>query len=174
MTWTIWINFLPLSHRGFTWNLASIGTVVLVKIFEHTHARIYNIRTYIYTYIHTLTREHSALNKLYIYSCTPERLRVIPDGKIWVVEGGGGGQGHGRGASMQNTIFLWRLAGLFFFCFFFLIHWAVGFCENVSFSAGGGLSQKFISVGILCSNGIFWREYTVLYPGKTRLKPWLF
>ena len=37
MTWAIWINFLPLSHGGSTWNLASVGLVVLEKIFEHTH-----------------------------------------------------------------------------------------------------------------------------------------
>ena len=61
--------------------------------------------------------------------------------------GGGGERAGGGGALMQNTLFL---------CF----------CENVSFSAGGGLSQKFSSVGILCSDTIFWSEYTVLYPGK--------
>ena len=37
MTWTIWINFLPLSHGGSTWNLASVGPVVSEKIFENRH-----------------------------------------------------------------------------------------------------------------------------------------
>ena len=45
MTWTIWINFLPLSHGSSTWNLASIGPGVLEKIFEHT-----------YTHTHTNTQ----------------------------------------------------------------------------------------------------------------------
>ena len=64
MTWAIWIKFLPLSHGGSTWNLASVGPVVLWKIFEHTH-------THTHTFLHTRTQQ----------------LRVVPDEKkIW---GGG-------------------------------------------------------------------------------------
>ena len=37
MTWTIWINVLPLSHIGSTLNVASVGPVVSEKIFENTH-----------------------------------------------------------------------------------------------------------------------------------------
>ena len=37
--WTIWINFLPLSHGGSTRNLASTGPVVSEKILEPTHTK---------------------------------------------------------------------------------------------------------------------------------------
>ena len=61
MIWTIWINFLPLSHGGSTWNLASVGPVVSEKIFENTH-------THTHTFLHTRTQQ----------------LKVVPN------EGGGG------------------------------------------------------------------------------------
>ena len=125
MTWTIWINFIPLSHGGSTWKLASIGPVVSERIFEHTH-----------TYIHTLTREPSALNKLYMYSCTPEHnsWELFQMTKYGVGE---------RGLKAKHYIFVSvRVVGLLFCFVFFSIQWAVGFCKNVFFSAGGGPSQK--------------------------------
>ena len=66
MTWAIWIKFLPLSHGGSTWNLASVGPVVSWKIFEQTHT-------------HT-------------HSCTPEHnnWELFQMKKIW---GGGGVEG---------------------------------------------------------------------------------
>ena len=54
--------------------------------------------------------------------------------------------------------------GAVLFCLFFSIQWVVGFCGNVYFMyAGGGFSQKCSSLGILCSNGIFWNEKKFLF-----------
>ena len=108
MTWTIWINFLPLYHGGSTWNLASVGPVVSEKIFEHTHTHTQTHRhTYIHTYIHILyatyihTYAHqgaSALNKLYMYSCTPEHNNCHWQLFQMKNMGGGGGERGGGGA----------------------------------------------------------------------------
>ena len=101
MTWTIWINFLPLSHGGSTLNLTSVGPLVSEKVFENTHI-----------FLHTRTQQ----------------LRVVPDEKYGVSGRGGGalkakhyifvcvwGGGGGGGAVF----------------FFFSFQWAVCFCENI-------------------------------------------
>ena len=64
--WTIWINFLPLSHGGSTWNLVSTGLVVSEKIFEHTH-----------TYTNTHTHNLGSSEKL-----SPGEYTVLYPGKI--------------------------------------------------------------------------------------------
>ena len=79
MTWAIWINFLPLSHGSSTWNLASIGPVVSKKIFEHTHTHTHILqidgwRDGWTTYIHTLTRETSTLNKRFSWEVKSRQI----------------------------------------------------------------------------------------------------
>ena len=79
MTWTIWINFLPLSNGGSTWNLASIGPVVSEKIFEHTHART-----------HARARAHQgAFGTVHVFLHT--RTQQLSKNMVCVWGGGGGG-----------------------------------------------------------------------------------
>ena len=67
MTWTIWINFLPLSHGGSTLNLAfSCFREDIWKTHRHTH-----------THTHTHT----------FFAHQIQWLRVVPDEKMR--EGGG-------------------------------------------------------------------------------------
>ena len=79
--------------------------MVSEKIFEHTHTRILyttDRQTYIHTYIHTLTREPSAFNKLYMYFYTPEHTW-----ELFQVEN----TGEGGGLWRQNSIFLFGRGG---------------------------------------------------------------
>ena len=70
----------------------------------------------IWTHTHSLTREPSALNKLYMYSCTPEHNNCELFQMKTYRSGGGGGIGDGRqkcssvGILCSNGIFLeWNL-----------------------------------------------------------------
>ena len=153
MTWTIWINFLPLSHGGSTWNLASIGPVVSEKIFEHTHTRTHthkhththtHTHTHILQYyrqidIHTYTREPSALN----CTCILAHQNTTTDSCSRWKMGGGGGR---TGFEAKHYILCggggWRgccCCFLFFFQFFnpvggWLLWKCIIFCRSWSFS----------------------------------------
>ena len=97
--------------------------------------------------IHTLTGEPSALNKtvhVFLHTRT-QQLRVFPDEKY-----AGGGRGEGLKANHFNFVVG---GGTVFFPFFP----AMMNKQNI------GTREKLSPC-----------EYTVLYPGKTRLKPRLF
>ena len=105
MTWTIWINFLPLSHGGSTWKLASVGSGFREDISNtHTHIDATVSISPTHTFLHTGTQQ----------------LRVVSDEKLW---GGGGREGGFEGKALYfYGGFGVRGGGLFFFffvCFFF-------------------------------------------------------
>ena len=96
--------------------------MVSEKIFEHIHT---NIHTYIHTDRHTLTREPSALNKLYI-SCTTEHNSL----ELFQMKNMGAGSAGAEALKAKHYIFVGDGGAVFFF-FFLSIQWAVGFCDNV-------------------------------------------
>ena len=133
------------------------------------------IHTYC-TYIHTLTREPSAFNKLYKYTCTPEHniwelFQMKTYGDWW---GGGGAVS----LKAKHYIFV-GVAGLFFFFFSnpvggWLLWKCIIFCKWWSFSKMQLCAYLLFKWDLLewslgprekLSPG----ENTVLYPGKTRL-----
>ena len=86
-----------------------------------------------HTYIYKYTREPSALNKLYMCSCTPEHnsWELFQMKKYWAVGGGV--------LWRQSTIFLWGVVGLFFVFFNPVGGWllrkcVITFCRWWSFS----------------------------------------
>ena len=95
MTWTIWINFLPLSYGGSILNSASVGPVVSEKIFEHTHA-------------HTHTRTHT--HKFLVHQNTTAGWELFQMKKI-----------RGWGSFEGKALYFYGggVARLFFFFFFF-------------------------------------------------------
>ena len=130
MTLTILINFLPLSHGGSTWNVASIGPLVSEKIFEHTHTYIpppppppththtsIHQKRYIllqHTYIRSPGRLRHLI-KMHMYSCTPEHnsWEVFQMIKIWGI--GWGGSLGGGVFEGKAQYFCGRWRGRFFF-----------------------------------------------------------
>ena len=124
MTWTIWINFLPLSHGGSTLNLASVGPVVSEKIFENTHT---------HTFFATRTQQR----------------RVVPDEQYGV--GGGGFQGKalyfcGGGGGGEAVFFL------FFFSFLFQSSGQLAFVKMYNFLQVMVLLKNAVCSNGICWN----------------------
>ena len=144
MTWTIWINpwrfhmkfgfNWPSGFREDSWTHTHTHTQTHIHTHTHTHTH-YIYTTDRQTYIHMLTREPSALNKLYMYSCTPEH-------NSWEFVSGEKYRGCGVGRGVGG---LWRQSTIYFCrgwrgCFFFnpvggwLLWNCIIFCRWWSFS----------------------------------------
>ena len=133
MIWAIWINFLPLSPGGSTWNWLQLALWFQRRYLKtHTH-------THTHTFLHT----------------RKQQLRVVPDKK----------RGGGRELWRQSTtIFLWGVAGLFFF----QSSWQLAFVKMYNF-----LKVMVLFKNAVCSNGICWNEKMFIFLEEALKKKWV-